>query len=246
MSFVTTKIEYYPKMNQLPLKMNVINVMVKDVKGWYITSNWSDAIDFGVDYTSTNTFIRNFDIDIDFDVEVAKKITKPINQEIEFGVLKLGNAGQVISDIRLYNKVLNETNWDESLTPFGYGKWKVMITGDYIYTKALCKYSMVASLNADRPNTREYLHCVDVPDVTDRGTVELTTTNQPYHVTFTPETVRFFHIVPEVNVSLKSYSGVGSTPLIIPYNVTEQGFDVTMKVDGAFVAGSITYAARGY
>lgn len=246
MSFTISRKEYYPKINQLYLKINTINKKIKEVKGWYINGNWSDAINFNVNYTSTNTFLRTFNVGLHFDTEFRKKITKFKNIGVKFGALKLGNAGQVISDIRFYNKVLNETNWDESLTPFGYGKWKIMITGDYIYTKALCKYSMIASLNADRPNTREYYHRVDVPDVIDRGTVVLTKTNQPYHVKFTPETVRFFHVVPELNVSIKSYSGTGETPLIIPYNVTTTGFDVVMKVGSGYVDGSITYSARGY
>lgn len=251
MSIKINTVVYYPKINEVTLKIEQVkrnsqDIMIKDVWGYKSTGTWEDEVDLNVNYTSTNTFIRNFNNELDFTVDKHLDYTKNLPTTLVFGVTRLGNAGQVIGDIRFYDKVLNETNWDETLTPFGYGKWKIMITDDYIYEKALCKYVMQASLNADRPNTREYLHKVDVPDRVDTGTVELDTKNQPYHVKFTPEDVRAFHIVPELNVSIKSYSGTGDSPIIIPYNVTAEGFDVTMKVDGAFVEGSITYAARGY
>lgn len=161
------------------------------------------------------------------------------------GVTKIDNIPIVLSDLRFYDKVLNETNFDEAFTPFGYSRWKKMITGDYIYQKALCKYVIHASLDSDRPNVRAYTHKVDVPDLLAQGTVELTVNNQPREVQF-PED-RTFHIVPEMNISIKSYSGTGATPLVLAYNVTTKGFTVVMKnEDGGYVEGTITYAARGY
>ena len=161
------------------------------------------------------------------------------------GVSKIDNIPIVLSDLRFYDKVLNETNFDEAFTPFGYSRWKKMITGDYIYQKALCKYVIHASLESDRPNVRAYTHKIDVPDVLDTGTVALTTTNQPREVQFNSD--RKFHIIPELNVTIKSYSGTGATPLVLAYNVTTKGFTVVMKnEDGGYVEGTITYAARGY
>lgn len=160
-------------------------------------------------------------------------------------VPKLDNTPIVLSDLRFYDKVLNETNFDEAFTPFGYSRWKKMITGDYIYQRALCKYVMQASLNEDSPNARVYVHKVDVPDLLAQGTVELTVSNQPLEVNFPKD--RTFHIVPEMNISIKSYSGTGATPLVLAYNVTTKGFTVVMKnEDGGYVEGTITYAARGY
>ena len=161
------------------------------------------------------------------------------------GVSKIDNIPIVLSDLRFYDKVLNETNFDETFTPFGYSRWKKMITGDYIYQRALCKYVIHASLDSDRPNVRAYTHKVDVPDLLAQGTVELTVNNQPRKVQFPKD--RTFHIVPEMNISIKSYSGTGATPLVLAYNVTTKGFMVSMKnEDGGYVEGTITYAARGY
>lgn len=203
------------------------------------------GLGFTVDYTTVNAYFRKFSIALGLQEVHNKKTIKPFKGALGIGVLKINNAQQVLSDLRFYDKVLNETNFDETFTPFGYSKWKKMITGDYIYQKALCKYVMQASLNVDRPNARAYTHKVDVPDVVDTGTVVLTTANQPHEMHFNSD--RKFHIVPELNVTIKSYSGTGATPLVLAYDVTTKGFMVVMKNEnGGYVEGTITYAARGY
>lgn len=246
MSFVTSKKEFYSKLNQVPYKINTLNSTLKRVKGWGINSEWHSCVSIQKIKETKLTFIRNFMVNVDLGLNWSKDMYRPLNGCIGVGILKVGNAGQVIGDIRFYDKVLNETDYDATITPFGYGKWRQMVTGDYIYGRALCKYSMQASLNADRPNTREYRHKVDVPDVVDRGVATLTKSNQPLFIEFSDEDVRKFHIVPELTVSIKSYSGTGVTPLVIPYNTTTEGFYVTMKDGEAFVEGSISWSARGY
>lgn len=203
------------------------------------------GLGFTSDYTTVNAYFRKFSTALGLQEAPNKKIIKPFKEALGIGVLKINNAQQVLSDLRFYDKVLTETNFDETFTPFGYSKWKKMITGDYIYQKALCKYVMQASFNADRPNARAYTHKVDVPDVVDTGTVVLTTANQPHEMHFNSD--RKFHIVPELNVTIKSYSGTGATPLVLAYDVTTKGFMVVMKNEnGGYVEGTITYAARGY
>ena len=247
MSFNTLKTEYYPKIKELGvLKLSDLNVAIKNVKGYLIDSDWKAKLSLSVSYISENIFNRNFTVKLGIGDSVVKNITKELITKIGLNAFKVSNAGQIISDIRLYNKVLNETNYDETITPYGYGKWKEMVTGDYIYEKALCKYTMQASLNADRPNTRIYQHKVDVPDRVQTGTVVLDTKEQPLHVKFDDDPVRAFHVTPEMNVSIKSYSGTSGTPEVMVYNIDRYGFDVTMKVGTEYIAGSITYAARGY
>lgn len=250
MSFVTTiNPNYYLKLSDLPhRKLSDFNIPLKELKATLYTCDWDTYLNVNAklsDYGEVS-FVRNFDININMQNSVAKTLTKNSPIIMNVSTSRNANAGQVIGDIRFYDTVLNETNYDSTLTPYGYGKWKELITGDYIYTKAMCKYSMQASLNADRPNTRQYLHKVDVPDVVDRGIAELTKENQPLFVKFSKEEVRKFHIVPELNVSIKSYSGTDKSPIIIPYNTTTEGFYVTMKADGEFVEGKISWSARGY
>lgn len=242
-----TAIEVIPTINKNMKKDLTIelDLIVNPITKNDFVRNFKVGIEFKVGYTTVNAFNRTFPVVIEISEQHQKNITAPKKTTLELSLLKVSNAGQIISDIRFYDKILNETNFDEIFTPFGYSKWKQMITGDYIYEKALCKYVMQASLNADRPNTRVYVHKVDVPDVTDRGTIQLTTKNQPYEVHFSKD--RKFHIVPELNTTIKSYSGTGSSPIIIPYNVTTTGFMLLMKnEDGGYVEGSVTYAARGY
>lgn len=248
MSFVTTITDYYLKVRDLPNHLiEELHLEMDEVRADYIVSKWDTKLRITPSIKDTLAITRQFAIKVQANVENFVKFTKaPIKTAIRVGKYRIANAGQVIGDIRFYDTVLNETSYDATITPYGYGKWKTMITGDYIYTKALCKYSMQASLNADRPNTRQYLHKVDVPDVVDMGVVELTKDNQPLFVRFSTEEVRKFHIVPELNVSIKSYSGTDKSPIIIPYNTTTDGFYVTMKADGEFVEGKISWSARGY
>lgn len=242
MSVVISQKARSHKMIELSFKMNELHYKIKDVNGIGYLNTWLDTLDVELPFTTTNDFIRNFYINVNIDTKVVNNFTRNVPINLDVGFLKVSNAGQVIGDIRFYNKVLNETNWDETITPFGYGKWKELITGDYIYQKCLCKFVMQASLNADRPNARTYIHKVDVADTYETGIAELTEDNQPYTVEFT----RPLHIVPDVNTTIKSYSGIGGTPTIIVYNITTKSFDVTMKMGSEYVAGTISWASRGY
>lgn len=248
MSFVTTITDYYLKIRDLPdYLIKDLDLEMDEVKANHIVSVWGAKVGTKITVDDTLAITRQFFIKLLTNIEKISNFTKsPIKTNLGMRQHRINNAGQIIGDIRFYDKVLNETDYDATITPFGYGKWRELVTGDYIYEKALCKYSMQASLNADRPNTRTYIHKIDVPDVVDRGIATLTESNQPLFVRFSDEEVRKFHIVPELTVSIKSYSGTGTTPLVIPYNTTTEGFYVTMKADGAFVEGSISWSARGY
>ncbi len=148
-----------------------------------------------------------------------------------------------IGDIRLYSKALTTTNWDEVLSPYGYGKWRRMVTGDYIYDKALFRYILRTSVESSRPNVRMYKHLVDVPDITDTKVVDIPL-EQPLNISFSEG--RIFHIVPDVNVLIKSFSGSSTIPTLTVYDITTKGFKVTLKNGSQFVAGKISYSATGY
>ena len=248
MSFVTESLKYNLKLSDLPYtQVKNVNVSILNMTGNDVKSTWKDFLNFTIERLALLTVIRDFDVKVGLSANIKKDIEKsPFDVRLTAKVERIGNAGQVMGDIRFYDIALNESNYASILTPFGYGKWRELVTGDYIYKGAICKYCIQAGLTASRPNTRQYRHKVDVPDVYDTGVATLTKTNQPLFVRFSTEEVRKFHIVPELNVNIKSYGGTGATPLVIPYNVTQEGFYVTMKVDGAFVEGTISYSARGY
>lgn len=228
MSFKTESSKYNLKLSDLVhYKVSDIRRSMINVSGNSVKSSWEDFLTFTVE-------------------EPILLPTIELNVYVTANVTRVGNAGQVIGDIRFYDIVLGESEYTRVLTPYGYGKWRELVAGDYIYNDAICKYCMQASLNSSRPNTRQYVHKVDVPDIIATGIATLTTSNQPLFVSFPDDETRKFHVVPELNVGLKSYSGTDATPLIIPYNVTQDGFYVTMKVDGAYADGTISYSARGY
>ena len=248
MSFTTESSKYNLKLSDLPyIKVNNLNLSILNVSGNSIKSSWKDYLDLSVERIALLTVTRDFDVRLGITTNIKKDIEKsPFDVCLGIDVDRIANAGQIMGDIRFYDTALNEGNYSGILTPYGYGRWRELVTGEYIYQGAICKYCMQSSLNADRPNTRQYVHKVDVPDIIDTGTATLTKTNQPLFVRFSDEEVRRFHVVPELNVNIKSYGGTGATPLVIPYNVTREGFYVTMKVDGAYVDGTISYSARGY
>lgn len=248
MSFATESSKYNLKLSDLPYtRVNDVSLSISKVAGNNVKSTWKDYLNLSVERSTLLTVTRDFDIRVGITTNVKKDIEKsPFNVHLNTTVERIGNAGQVMGDIRFYDTALNEGSYSSILTPYGYGKWRELVTGEYVYSGAICKYCMQSSVNADRPNTRQYVHKVDVPDIYDTGYATLTKTNQPLFVRFSNEDVRRFHIVPELNVGIKSYSGTGATPLVIPYNVTREGFYVTMKADGAYVDGTISYSARGY
>lgn len=229
---------YYP--------LSRFNIPIQDLVGNIIHGDWRATLGVSSQNTLNRTIVRDFGVNLGMHIPLTKDITKEMVLNLGVKAHRLANAGQVIGDIRFHDKVLTESNYDTVLTPYGYGAWRQLIAGDYTFSKALCRYSMRASLNADRPNTRQYLHKMDVPDIIDTGVATLTKDNQPLFVKFSEDESRKFHIVPEVNVSLKSYSGTNSTPIIIPYDISREGFYVTMKADGASIDGSISWSARGY
>lgn len=229
---------YYP--------LSHFNVRLQDLVGNIVHGEWKASLGINSQDIFERTIVKDFSVNIGMYAPFTKDIAKNLFTNLGVKAHRLANAGQVIGDIRFYDKVLTESNYDTALTPYGYGAWSQLIAGDYNFTKAICKYSMRASLNANRPNTRSYLHKMDVPDIIDGGVATLTKDNQPLFVKFSDDETRKFHIVPEVTVSLKSYSGTNATPLIIPYDVSREGFYVTMKADGASIDGSISWSARGY
>lgn len=190
-------------------------------------------------------FSRDFIESVDVQALISKEIQKPLQENIKILEMYLRHAGAVISDIAIYPNVLNETDFDVAETPIGWGRFKNMLTGDYIYQKALCSYLMQASnLDSDRPNTREYVHKVDVPDTYETGEIVFTSEDNPIVYRFK----RPFHIVPEVNYSLKSVDNVSdlSQIFILPIEVTTEYLKVALKKQDSFVQGVISFAARGY
>ena len=63
----------------------------------------------------------------------AKELSKTFEEFVELIEIYLRQAGTILSDLTIYNVALNETNFDQAITPAGYDRFKTMLTGDYIY-----------------------------------------------------------------------------------------------------------------
>lgn len=124
----------------------------------------------------------------------------------------------------------------------GFGQFKQFIPGDYDVQKALFRV-VLTSKGADRTRLNEMSVQADVPDVFDRGMVEITAAQAAagVRVAFT----RTFHIVPEITLTLK-----GGTVVAVPDVIAsdEYGFTVVLKnpATGERVAGRVSWAAHGY
>jgi hypothetical protein len=175
----------------------------------------------------------------------SKELSKTFNEVLNIIEIYLRHAGTVMSDLTIYAKALNETDFDVAITPAGYDRFKTMLTGDYIYQRALFRFVLnVATVNSERPNAREYLHKVDVPDTIETGIIEFKTGENPATYYFTRE----FHVVPEVTYTIlrvENMEELGQA-VILPLEVTTKYTKAQLKIGSVYVNGAVSFSARGY
>lgn len=176
---------------------------------------------------------------------LSKELQKTFDIALDVVENYLRAAGTVMSDLTLYNVALNETNFDTAITPAGYDRFKTMLTGDYVYQKALFRFVLNSTATSgERPNCREYLHKVDVPDTFETGTIEFETDWNPA----TYEFKRKFHIVPEVTYTIIRVEGMEelNQATLLPLEVTTTHIKAQLKVGSKYVNGAVSFSARGY
>lgn len=175
----------------------------------------------------------------------SKELSKTFNEVLNIIEIYLRHAGTVMSDLTIYAKALNETDFDVAITPAGYDRFKTMLTGDYIYQRALFRFVLnAATVNSERPNAREYLHKVDVPDTIETGIIEFKTDENPATYYFTRE----FHVVPEVIYTIlrvENMEELGQA-VILPLEVTTKYIKAQLKIGSVYVNGAVSFSARGY
>jgi hypothetical protein len=155
------------------------------------------------------------------------------------------NSNLIISDIEFSTNELDIDTFLEKIdSPTGYTSFRDFISGDYTYQEALIRILLSADVTADRPYISNWEYNVDVPDVSDRGSVNLTPTNQPMTVQFS----RSFYIIPEVTAVLKAVTAVDDiTSLdLAVFNITKTSFQVMLKKGTDYATGTISWTALGY
>lgn len=229
-----------PQIKYAVVQMKEINKTLKEYKQRFVSTDATYRLNVKGSVSSASEFNRTVNVNIGIGEEFNTTFDKVINVNIGVIELFLNNAGMVITDIFKYNIAIDDTNFDEALSPVGFSAFREMRTGDYTYKDAICKIRLEAQNSGDRPNIRQYIHKVDVPDVVESGVITLTSSNQPVTYAFK----RKFHNVPEVNFSIKSSDVTGAS--IIPVDVTTEEVKVYLKSGTSYIGGQISFSARGY
>ena len=153
------------------------------------------------------------------------------------------HANGVISDMIVGSTEITEQDFAaivEAGHPPGYTDFRDFIQGDYTYRRALFR-AILNSRNSDRAFIDALRVTVDVPDIFDRGTAQITDPAAGASIYFS----RSFRVAPEVTMTHK-----GGTTVAIPRllgAVTTTGFTAVLEnSSGTRVAGSFTWIAQGY
>jgi hypothetical protein len=153
------------------------------------------------------------------------------------------HANGVISDMIVGTTEITEQDFAaivEAGHPPGYTDFRDFIQGDYTYRRALFR-AVLNSRNSDRGFIDALRVTVDVPDVFDRGTTQITDAAAGAAIYFS----RSFRVAPEVTMTHK-----GGTAVAIPRllgAVTTTGFTAVLEnSSGTRVTGSFTWIAQGY
>jgi hypothetical protein len=153
------------------------------------------------------------------------------------------HANGVISDMIVGSTEITEQDFAaivEAGHPPGYTDFRDFIQGDYTYRRALFR-AILNSRNSDRAFIDALRVTVDVPDIFDRGTAQITDPAAGASIYFS----RSFRVAPEVTMTHK-----GGTAVAIPRllgAVTTTGFTAVLEnSSGTRVSGSFTWIAQGY
>ena len=153
------------------------------------------------------------------------------------------HANGVISDMLVASTEITQQDFAaivEAGHPPGYTDFRDFIQGDYTYRRALFR-AILNSRNSDRGFIDALRVTVDVPDIFDRGTAQITDPAAGASIYFS----RSFRVAPEVTMTHK-----GGTAVAIPRllgAVTTTGFTAVLEnSSGTRVTGSFTWIAQGY
>ena len=152
-------------------------------------------------------------------------------------------ANGVISDMIVGSTEITEQDFMEILEsghPPGYTNFRDFIQGDYTYQRALFR-AILTSSNADRGYIDGLRVTVDVPDVFDRGTAQVSNAANGVTVYFS----RQFRVAPEVTLTFKGGTTV-AVPRILGAVSTTSFTAVLENTSGTRVTGAISWVAQGY
>lgn len=239
------ELEIEDKITKFFEKKTVYNLEIEEIAEKFTEKFFESRIE--IQESLNKIYELNLVEELEIEELKAKELSKTFEVFVELIEIYLRHAGTVLSDLTLYNVALNETNFDQAITPAGYDRFKTMLTGDYIYQKALFRFILsttTTTTSGERPNTREYMHKVDVPDTFETGTIEFETNWNPATYEFSRE----FHIVPEVTYTIIRVENMEelNQAVVLPIEVTTKHIIAQLKVGSKYVNGAVSFSARGY
>ena len=230
------ELEIEDKITKFFEKKTVYNLEIEEIAEKFTEKFFESRIE--IQESLNKIYELNLVEELEIEELKAKELSKTFEVFVELIEIYLRHAGTVLS-------ALNETNFDQAITPAGYDRFKTMLTGDYIYQKALFRFILsTTTTSGERPNTREYMHKVDVPDTFETGTIEFETNWNPATYEFSRE----FHIVPEVTYTIIRVENMEelNQAVVLPIEVTTKHIIAQLKVGSKYVNGAVSFSARGY
>lgn len=204
-----------------------------------------ESFAFSVEDAQAAEFIRNFQESWNTSPHIIKDPSIYYYTDINFYDAMIRPANGVVSDLLFQNGVWDAEEVKQSMIRgkhVGYENFHGFLCGDYTYDKALFRVVMNAD-TFDRALLEQFKVDVDVPDIIDRGSLEITAKNVNTKVEFNKK----FHVAPEVTITMRS--GVSGEPIVpVVVTVTEKYFMMYLmnSATGERANGLLIWNAVGY
>ena len=203
----------------------------------------AEAVALGEALGRTVAYRRNLTESLSVSDALRKAMRLTVREALALAEQYRRHANGVISDMIVGITEITEQDFAaivEAGHPPGYTDFRDFIQGDYTYRRALFR-AVLNSRNSDRGYIDGLRVTVDVPDIFDRGTMQITDAAAGAVIAFS----RSFRVAPEVTMTHK-----GGTAVAIPRllgAVTTTGFTAILEnSSGTRVTGSFTWIAQGY
>lgn len=203
----------------------------------------AEAVALGEALGRTVAYRRNLSEGFGVSDALRRAMSLSVREALALAEQYRRHANGVISDMIIASTEITEQDFAaivEAGHPPGYTDFRDFIQGDYTYRRALFR-AILNSRNSDRAFIDALRVTVDVPDIFDRGTAQITDPAAGASIYFS----RSFRVAPEVTMTHK-----GGTAVAIPRllgAVTTTGFTAVLEnSSGTRVSGSFTWIAQGY
>lgn len=203
----------------------------------------AEAVALGEALGRTVAYRRNLSEGLGVSDALRRAMSLSVREALALAEQYRRHANGVISDMIVGGTEITEQDFAaivEAGHPPGYTDFRDFIQGDYTYRRALFR-AILNSRNSDRAFIDALRVTVDVPDIFDRGTAQITDPAAGASIYFS----RSFRVAPEVTMTHK-----GGTAVAIPRllgAVTTTGFTAVLEnSSGTRVTGSFTWIAQGY